>query len=98
MDLAVRAKATVHAMHKRFLSIEARDALLSGIDPPPRDGRYVVVIGAQFEVDGPVIVFTAYGSKSGIPARRSWMTLISQKRSGHGQSFLGSSRALVSPL
>ena len=56
-------------MHKRFLSIEARDALpLGGIDLPPRDGRYVVVIGAQFEVDGPVIVFTAYGSKSGIPA------------------------------
>jgi hypothetical protein len=39
-----------------------------GIDLPPRPANHVVVIGAQFEVDGPVIVFTAYGSRSGIPA------------------------------
>ena len=39
-----------------------------GIDLPPREASYVVVVGARFEENGPIIVFTAYGSRSGIPA------------------------------
>ena len=39
-----------------------------GIDLPPRKASYVVVVGARFEENGPIIVFTAYGSIMGIPA------------------------------
>lgn len=39
-----------------------------GIDLPPREASYVVVVGARFESNGPIIVFTAYGSIMGIPA------------------------------
>ena len=39
-----------------------------GIDLPPRPANHVVVVGAQFEENGPIIVFTAYGSIMGIPA------------------------------
>ena len=39
-----------------------------GIDLPPREGRHVVVVGAQFESNGPIIIFTAYGSRMGVPA------------------------------
>ena len=39
-----------------------------GIDLPPREANFVVVIGAQFQEGGDIIIFTAYGSIMGVPA------------------------------
>lgn len=39
-----------------------------GIDLPPRPANHVVVVGAKFQEGGDVIVFTAYGSRMGVPA------------------------------
>lgn len=39
-----------------------------GVDLPPRPANYVIVVGAQFQEGGDIIIFTAYGSIMGIPA------------------------------
>lgn len=69
-DLYGPAEGDMPVSNEQTVSIDRGEgrAPSRGIDLPPREGRYVVVVGAQFEQGGDIIIFTAYGSVMGIPA------------------------------